>query len=30
LSTQAILLIAAIIIGVLYLLRRRARLRADD
>jgi hypothetical protein len=30
LSTQVVLLIAAIIVGILYLLKRRARLRADD
>jgi hypothetical protein len=29
-STQLILGIAAIVVGILYLLKRRARLRADD
>jgi hypothetical protein len=29
-DTQVVLFIAAAIIGVLYLLKRRARLRADD
>jgi hypothetical protein len=29
-NTQVILLIAAIVVGILYLLKRRARLRADD
>jgi hypothetical protein len=29
-DTQAILWIAAAIVGVLYLLRRRARIRSED
>jgi hypothetical protein len=29
-SIQVVLGIAAIIVGILYLLKRRARLRADD
>jgi hypothetical protein len=29
-STQVILLILAVIVGILYLLKRRARLRSED
>ena len=29
-STQTVLWIAAVVVGILYLLKRRARLRSED